>query len=65
MKSYSIIIGVLDARHRDVAYETIARRFGIGVGTVYRIEKMFNAPDKSLEEFRNLEPTEASKMTSV
>ena len=43
MKSYSIIIGVLDARHRDVAYETIARRFGIGVGTVYRIEKMFNA----------------------
>lgn len=60
MKSYSIIIGVLDARHRDVAYETIARRFGIGVGTVYRIEKMFNASGKSLEEFRNLEPTEAS-----
>ena len=37
-----------------------ARRFGIGVGTVYRIEKMFNASGKSLEEFRNLEPTEAS-----
>ena len=53
MKSYSIIIGVLDARHCDVAYETIARRFGIGVGTVYRIEKMFNASGKSLEEFRN------------
>ena len=60
MKSYSIIIGVLDARHFDVAYETIARRFCIGVGTVYRIEKMFNASGKSLEEFRNLEPTEAS-----
>ena len=60
MKSYSIIIGVLDAWHCDVAYDTIARRFGIGVGTVYRIEKMFNASGKSLEEFRNLEPTEAS-----
>ena len=59
MKSYSISIGVLGARHCDVAYETIARRFGIGVGTVYRIEKMFNASGKSLEEFRNLEPTEA------
>ena len=60
MKSYSIIIGVLDARHCDVAYEIIARRFDIGVGTVYKIEKMFNASGKSLEEFRNLEPTEAS-----
>ena len=34
MKSYSNIIGVLDARYCNVAYETIARRFGIGVGTV-------------------------------
>ena len=61
MKSYTIIIGVLEARQRDVAYETIAKRLSIGVGTVYRIEERFRATGKSLDEFRGLEPHEVQE----
>ena len=56
MHSYTVIVGVLNARRRGVAFSTIQRSFSMGAKGIYLILNRFEALNVDLEEFMKWEP---------
>ncbi len=56
MHSYSVIVGVLNARRHGVAFSTIQRNYSMGVKGIYLILNRFEVLNVDFEEFCKWEP---------
>ena len=58
MQNYNTIIGVIQMRQNDCSFSTIQNRYHIGSGTSQLILKRFSASGFTLEQLKQMEPSE-------
>ncbi len=58
MQDYNTIIGVIQMRLNECSYSVVQDRYHIGSGTVTRIMNRFKASELTLEQLREMEPSE-------
>ena len=62
MQNYNTIIGVIQMRQNDCSLSVIQKRYRIGSGTAQLILKRFNASGFTLEQLKQMEPSEVEML---
>ena len=62
MQNYNTIIGVIQMRQNECSHSMIQNRYHIGSGTAQLILNRFNASGFSLEQLKQMEPSDVEML---
>lgn len=62
MQNYTTILGIIDMRQRGISYDDCRYRFSVGSSTISLIMKRFRESGKTLDELKQMPPTEVEEL---